>query len=192
MYGIEQDSAIYQQEPPPDLYVSNTLIYITPNSLIALKGDLVLEKGKILGRGTLLLKNDTPQEITCHQGYIENLSIDNPTKITLDGNLKIGDMLVVKSGIFDISEGKLVINPNNIELLLGGSILKNKSPQFEKGTTTPFLPSNSIVFANIAAYSSESRILRNRTESRRTFFTEKMFGTAALKKSVKPPDTVIV
>jgi len=121
-----------------ELYVSNTIIYISNKSTVSISGDLTLQNSAVLGNGKVLLKSDQQQNIHSASSSISNLEIDNPTSVILFGDLAITENLTIKKGIFDISEGILIINPENLYLLEGGSLFKGK--QFEFSTAYPISP----------------------------------------------------
>jgi len=117
------------------LFASNTILYISNNAIIGITGDLTLENSMVLGHGKLVMKSNQNQTLQSKTSIISNLEIDNPNSVILLGDLAILENLTIKKGIFDISQGLLIINPENITLLDGGSLFKGN--QAEVSTSYP-------------------------------------------------------
>lgn len=134
-----------------ELYVSNTTIYISKASTVTLSGNLILENSMVFGNGRVLLKSNEKQIIHSTLSAISNLEIDNPNSVALIGNLAILENLTIKKGIFDISEGTLILNPENLHLLEGASLFKGKQLEWSTGYPLSSLRSQSqILTGNFA------------------------------------------
>ena len=192
-YGIEIDLTenTPQQDPPTGLYVSNTLIYISDKSSITLNQDLILDKAVIAGQGNLVMKSDNPQVIKSKKGRIDKLIIDNPTETRLDGDLEIKQSLTIKTGKFNISKGKLIIDPDAILLLNGASIFKGIDAEFKKSDSAESLSTQyTLMSGAIAAEDWETPIVLNNYIQKIGY--EAMFYASIIQKTDSiPPESAL-
>ena len=190
MYGIESNLPVPpQKEIPQGLHIKNVQVYISENSSIVITEDLVLNGARINGQGSIIMKSDSPQKIVSDKSSIAKIIIDNPTEVTLHGKLEITDQLIVKTGVFDISKAMLIINPDNIELLLGGTLFKGKNTQFENSNQRDSVPSEYHYIANVLSFSNNlTAIEHNYNKNSLLLFKEKLHGKTIQKNRVQPPD----
>jgi hypothetical protein len=90
--------------------------------------NLYLDNASIKGPGTFIITGEAPQTILAKNSDINNLTIDNPTTVSLVGDLTINTSLVVNRGVFDASKGHLIMADSvNINLLNGSKIINSPS-----------------------------------------------------------------
>lgn len=172
------------------LYVSNTKIYISEKATLTVAEDLVIDNSKILGDGEVIMKSKKPQKINCKNASISKIIIDNPTKITLTGNLNITKKLTVKHGILDITQGNLIIDSSNVHLLFGASIYNHKN--LEVKDATPMQPISTEYYSTSNAIFTDNNIviiLPEYTKNGITF-NDAFYRNTTLKKVIPPPDYI--
>ncbi|PRY27022.1 hypothetical protein CLV58_13524 [Spirosoma oryzae] len=87
-------------------------------------GDLVLDRAEVVGEGVLLLKSRAPQQLIARHSTLINLAIDNPTQVTLRGDLRVKQSLTVKEGTLIDRDGNLTLDPTCQTTLLAGGQLR--------------------------------------------------------------------
>ena len=100
---------------------------------LAVQGDLILVEAEIVGEGTLSLCASQPQRITARKSSVQHLHIDNPTKVTVQGELTIQKSLVVESGVVDSRMAKFVLSDSCcLHIQAGGHVLWQETPLLVK------------------------------------------------------------
>jgi hypothetical protein len=113
------------------LYVKNNALGTFGDKALTVFGDVYLDNADIQGTGALTLASDKPQKIVAHNSKINNLVIDNPTVVTLEGQLLIRQKLTVSNGVFDTRNALLEFaDTAQIRLEAKGRILK-KCPHLD-------------------------------------------------------------
>ena len=192
MYALENtSSSVLQPQQFEGLYVSKTTIYIAKNSEITINSDVILENTNIKGKGSFVMKSENPKTISSSYSTIANMTIENPTVTKLKGELKITERLTIKRGEFDVSEGILLFNPENIELEFGGSLFHGKESKFIKGDMESL--SLKITISNCAlAISNNIKLINSPFLKSESAFKEKFYENIFMRNSVQPPDLLKV
>jgi hypothetical protein len=89
---------------------------------------LYLDNASVKGAGSFIITSEAPQTILAKNSDIDNLAIDNPTTVSLVGDLTINNSLAINRGVFDASKGHLIMADSvNINLLNGAKIINRPS-----------------------------------------------------------------
>lgn len=103
--------------------VFGTALGIHGRDSLMVAGDLVLDHADVVGEGVLVLKSKQPKRLIARNSTLTNLAIDNPTRVTLQGDLRITGHLTIKAGTFATDEGTLMLTPTcQTKLLVGGQL----------------------------------------------------------------------
>jgi hypothetical protein len=105
---------------------------------VGVRGDLHLQEAAIRGQGQLLLIDTLPQNIYAHQSSINQLTIDNPSLVSLEGQLTITGRLNLQAGTFDTRNALLQL-ADTAQLLITGQarLLEDTPSQLQ---SAPFHP----------------------------------------------------
>lgn len=195
LHAINNDSLSKQIQAKSiknvELYVSNTIIYISNKSTVSISGDLTFKNSAVLGSGKLVLKSNHKQNIHSTSSVINNLEIDNPTSVALFGDLAIIENLTIKKGIFDISEGILIINPENLHLSEGGSLFKGKQPEFSTAYPISTITTQSLLLqGNFTAHLKISPFGDFFYKKVTSSFKEIMYHNSTIISFFQPPKEV--
>ncbi|GAB3741769.1 hypothetical protein GCM10028816_50700 [Spirosoma lituiforme] len=89
-------------------------------------GDLVLVHAEVVGEGVLVLKSRHPQHIVSNHSTLSNLALKNPTRVDLQGELRVKQSLTVDQGVFAVSATQLEMDLGSQLRLLRGAQLTNQ------------------------------------------------------------------
>ncbi len=103
--------------------VFGTVLGIHGSDSLMVAGDLVLDHADVVGAGALVLKSRQPRRLMSTHSTLTNLVIDNPTQVTLAGDLRVTEHLMVKGGTLVADNGILTLAPAcQMQLLAGGQL----------------------------------------------------------------------
>jgi len=123
-------------------------INISSGAMFTTFNDLFLQNAEVSGSGELRLKANHPQKIHAFRSTIACLTLDNPTQVSLTGDLKIENKLSVKNGVFDVRQGKLKLKEDaKVELMNGATILHR-----EHGVLSQNIPSKRLFIPELEKY----------------------------------------
>lgn len=81
------------------------------NDTLGLFGDVYLQRATQEGGGMVALVGTSPQLLVSNQSQLNNLLIENPRGVRLHGELTVRHSLHIRSGVFDVRMGELLLLP---------------------------------------------------------------------------------
>ncbi len=120
----EQTADTSRGQMPVGMGVFGPVLGIHGHDSLMVAGDLVLDHADVVGAGALVLKSRQPRRLQSTTSTLTNLVIDNPTQVTLAGDLRVTGHLTVKEGTFVTNNGILTLTPACQTQLLAGGQLK--------------------------------------------------------------------
>jgi hypothetical protein len=107
-------------------YVKGNVLGISENTVLNVRGDVLLNKATISGKGILKLSDTSSTKIIAFKSSIQNLEIDNAQTVSLIGELTITRSLTVKKGVFDLQQGQLITTDSTkIDVFGSGKIIND-------------------------------------------------------------------
>jgi len=85
-------------------------LFIAGNASLRVHGDVYLTQAHVLGKGSLVITGESQSKIVSDHSEVNNLKISTNSKVNLEGELAVNQSLTVRSGLFDISAGKLDVS----------------------------------------------------------------------------------
>lgn len=120
----QEDTCRKSPSDASGVYIVGKIGIFNNETLAVFSPVIILNKTEQIGSGTLLIKSAHPQKINSTNATLNNLVIDNPSVVTLKGNLHINHSLTLKDVTFDISDGTLNLDPTATVTLINKGHLK--------------------------------------------------------------------
>lgn len=125
--SVAQPADTSREQVPLGMGVFGAVLGIHSSDSLIVMGDLMLDHANVVGEGVLVLKGRQPRRLMSTNSILTNLAIDNPTQVTLEGDLRVTKHLTVKGGTFAADNGTLTVTPVCQTQLLAGGRLKTGS-----------------------------------------------------------------